>query len=208
MGGLALIAALAFLFFFRRKRTSDPESVQLEPFFTTGTHGSNPERAGYPTLKHPLQHNSESFPPAIAFAEAADIPSGRFLAPPTAEHSKSTKSAASGSLIDSQLQRGSVSAIPSSSSSQSEASGIEPHVLPTPAQATFHPGSNFSDSQLTDEQIDFVRSLWNANVAATDIARVIERMKSGVFDEDLRSGVTGTTDRGGLPPSYDSLRRQ
>jgi len=34
-------------------------------------------------------------------------------------------------------------------------------------------------SPLTDEQVDFVNSLWSAKVPAADIARVIERMKEG-----------------------------
>ncbi|MDQ1532098.1 MAG: hypothetical protein QOE37_2215, partial [Microbacteriaceae bacterium] len=100
-----------------------------------------------------------------------------------------------------------VSTTHSRTTSQPEALASAVNVSLTPVQTTVPPGSNYSDSQLTDEQVDFVQSLWNANVAAADIARVIERMKNEVPDED-GTGAVGGSNLGGLPPSYDSLRRQ
>jgi hypothetical protein len=60
------------------------------------------------------------------------------------------------------------------------------------------------------EQIDVIRTLQNANVPAADIAHMIERIRNGVFDEDLRSRAVGVdvgNIQSGAPPSYDSLRR-
>lgn len=130
-------------------------------------------------------------------AAAADIPSNGSSTRPSSEHLNQTESVESNSLLgNSQPQASDVSALHLQTITQSEASESD---LSAPAQIL--PGSSFSDSQLTDEQIDFVRSLWNANVPAADIARVIERMKSRVSGDGLRSG------SGGAPPSYDSLRR-
>jgi hypothetical protein len=64
---------------------------------------------------------------------------------------------------------------------------------------------HISNTQLTDEQVDFVNSLWSANVPATDIARVMERMRvtggQGSGSREMRDD-----DRPGTaPPSYDGL---
>ena len=62
-----------------------------------------------------------------------------------------------------------------------------------------------SENQLTDEQIDFVRDLWSANVPAADIARMIERMKASQAGQGSRSTVVGVTSSvpSQEPPGYD-----
>ena len=64
---------------------------------------------------------------------------------------------------------------------------------------------HISNTQLTDDQVDFVNSLWSANVPATDIARVMERMRvTGSQGSRIRD--MGDDDRPGTaPPSYDGL---
>jgi hypothetical protein len=193
-----VVAVVAALFYFRRKRT--PESVLMEPFPALVMPSLTPGGAGNSRLKPPLQRNAESLPLVMTSAEAADLPRG-FLARRSSERSHPTKIAESSMLIATQPI---VSTTHSLATSQPEALASAVNVSLTSVQTTFHPGSNFSDSQLTDEQVDFVRTLWNANVAAADIARVIERMKNGGLDE----GAVGGSNQGGLPPSYDSLRRQ
>jgi len=73
---------------------------------------------------------------------------------------------------------------------------------PTPldlSQFSVPSGRTISDNQLTDQQIDFVRDLWSANVPAEDIARVIKRMKA-----PQGSSVVGATSSDQeRPPSYD-----
>jgi hypothetical protein len=68
-------------------------------------------------------------------------------------------------------------------------------------------GNTFSDAQLTDEQVDFVRSLGASNVPAADIARVIERMKmgDGVGIEGPSRGVMNSVNPGLAPPRYESI---
>lgn len=66
------------------------------------------------------------------------------------------------------------------------------------------------NEQLTDDQADLVSDLWRANVAAADIARVIERMRAGdAADisrvvERIPAGASRSGDRnsGTSPPSY------
>jgi hypothetical protein len=68
---------------------------------------------------------------------------------------------------------------------------------------------NISNAQLTDEQIDYVSRLARANVPATDVARLMERMRAGeargqgsaVVNGEIRS----ETDQGTAPPSYDTI---
>lgn len=64
-----------------------------------------------------------------------------------------------------------------------------------------------STAQLTDEQIEFVKSLWSAKVPATEIARVMEWMRDGrdtssqgLVDTDVKADV-----KPGTPSSYNSI---
>jgi hypothetical protein len=70
-------------------------------------------------------------------------------------------------------------------------------------------GNAGSTAKLTDEQIDFVRSLWSAKVPATDIARVMEYMREG--REGGGQGLMGIDMKGDVKPgmesfSYNTLR--
>jgi hypothetical protein len=58
------------------------------------------------------------------------------------------------------------------------------------------------NEQLTDEQADLVSGLWRANVAAADIARVIERMRAG---GGASGSASGDRNSGTSPPSYDVI---
>jgi hypothetical protein len=67
---------------------------------------------------------------------------------------------------------------------------------------------NASNVQLTDEQVDFVRGLWRANVPAAAIARVIGRMRAG--EAASGEGLGGDEMNGGMhpstaPPRYDAI---
>jgi hypothetical protein len=60
------------------------------------------------------------------------------------------------------------------------------------------------NEQLTDEQADLVSGLWRANVAAADIARVIERMRAE--PRGAASGsASGNRNPSISPPSYDII---
>jgi hypothetical protein len=63
-----------------------------------------------------------------------------------------------------------------------------------------------ANAKLTDEQIDFVRSLWSANVPATDIARVMEYMREGREGSGQGSmGIDMTGDvKQGMAPPFDN----
>lgn len=75
-----------------------------------------------------------------------------------------------------------------------------------PTSEPIHSISNVLDSaqneQLTDEQADLVAGLWRANVAAADIARVIERMRAG---GGASGSASGDRNPGTSPPSYDVI---
>ncbi|KIM72316.1 hypothetical protein PILCRDRAFT_742732 [Piloderma croceum F 1598] len=71
-----------------------------------------------------------------------------------------------------------------------------------PTRQAANSAENVPSAQLTDEQIDFVGRLSSANVPATDIARLMERMREG------RAGtgeMSGRMDATVAPPSYDTL---
>jgi len=64
-----------------------------------------------------------------------------------------------------------------------------------------------SNTQLSDEQLEFVKSLWSAKVPATEIARVMEWMRDG--GDTSSQGLVGTDVKvdvkPGTPPSYHSI---
>jgi hypothetical protein len=65
--------------------------------------------------------------------------------------------------------------------------------------------SHISNAQLTDNQIDFVNSLWSANVPATDIARLMKRIRvTGGQGSGIREMCDGDHPYT-APPSYDGL---
>jgi hypothetical protein len=77
-----------------------------------------------------------------------------------------------------------------------------------PMRQAANAAENVPSAELTDEQIDFVSRLSGANVPATDIARLMERMREGRAGSSRRSGsgeMSGRTDTTVSPPSYDAL---
>jgi len=67
---------------------------------------------------------------------------------------------------------------------------------------------NRPNAQLTDEQIDFVSRLSSADVPATDIARLMQRMRAGGAGSGQGSGsgeMHGGMGAGAAPPSYDAM---
>ena len=64
---------------------------------------------------------------------------------------------------------------------------------------------NAPGTRLTNEQADFVNSLWRANVPAADIALVMERMRAeeAGHGESSWSGERGGSEMSPAPPSYD-----
>jgi len=204
VGGLALIVVVvgALLFF----KTHAREPPKLNPYPMSGPYDSSTERLGNFDLKLPLQHGSAS---VTSIAEQANVSSSR---PPTSSSSgrlsplrfvgPTSLSATTASQIPN------ASSVYSNSASESEAFGSEPNLSPAAAQLPSHEGNNApANLQPTDEQVDLVRTLRDANIPAADIARVLERIGTGVFDEDQRSRVIDGINPGPAPPSYDSLRR-
>jgi len=62
-----------------------------------------------------------------------------------------------------------------------------------------------SAAKLTDEQIDSVTRLLNTGVPATDVARVIERMKT-VREQELTSAhMSSGADAETAPPGYGAI---
>jgi hypothetical protein len=61
-----------------------------------------------------------------------------------------------------------------------------------------------------DEQIDFVADLSNANIPSTDVARVMERMRTRQRRVASTRGVgsIGDMNPGIAPPSYDDIDSQ
>jgi hypothetical protein len=75
---------------------------------------------------------------------------------------------------------------------------------PTPPAANAAHGSA-ANPQLTDQQADLVSGLWRANVSATDIARVIERMRVERATGGQGADVNTRIDT--APPGYDFIHR-
>jgi hypothetical protein len=73
--------------------------------------------------------------------------------------------------------------------------------------ATNAAGGDTTNLQLTDEQIDFVTDLSVANIPSTDVARVMERMRSRSRRATIGSqGESGDAlDPGIAPPSYNEM---
>lgn len=86
-----------------------------------------------------------------------------------------------------------------------DASVLQP--VREPMRQAANAAENESSAELTDEQIDFVSRLSSANVPATDIARLMERMREGRAGSSRRSGgeMSSRTDTTVAPPSYDAL---
>jgi hypothetical protein len=71
-----------------------------------------------------------------------------------------------------------------------------------------HDSGSVSNAQLTDEQIDLVGKLSSANLPATDIARLVERMRAGEATSGQGSVSGERRDRvrpDPAPPSYDDI---
>lgn len=78
-----------------------------------------------------------------------------------------------------------------------------PSALP---EALHPPRSSTANVQLTDEEVDFIRDLRSADVPATDIARIIQRMKTepeAAVGEGSSSGVLSSVVLDPSPPGYD-----
>lgn len=88
-----------------------------------------------------------------------------------------------------------------------EAAVLEPSLSDTPAQVPAHLSATMPNNLLTDEQINFVRSLWSADVPPADIAHIIERMKvenAGAFQSSSGGKRdSASAGRGQAPPQYD-----
>jgi len=204
---MLVVATILALWFFRRKYARQ-RSALLQPYLFPGPRSSHPGSMAHSNSKQPLRDSLA----ALALAPAADetiiLPS---------ESSGSLEPAAG--FVESTF----VTSGPQSESPAAHDSGIRSdtrsrseetfeNATPVPGQAASHPVSDhLSGSQPADlEQIDVIRTLQNANVPAADIAHMIERIRSGVFDEGLRSRAVGVdigNIQSGAPPSYDSLRR-
>ena len=67
------------------------------------------------------------------------------------------------------------------------------------------------NAQLTDGQIDYLSRLARANVPATDVARLMERMRGGGEERGRESAAvsgeinSSEMDPGTAPPSYDVI---
>jgi hypothetical protein len=78
-----------------------------------------------------------------------------------------------------------------------------PNIRPMRSEAAIQDTTS-GNAQLTDEQIDFASGLWRANVPATDVARIIERIRVGEAVSGQGSG------RGEIisdlpPPRYEHI---
>ena len=67
------------------------------------------------------------------------------------------------------------------------------------------------NAQLTDDQIDYLSRLARANVPATDVARLMERMRAGGEERGRESAAVSREinsiqmDHDTAPPSYDLI---
>jgi hypothetical protein len=89
----------------------------------------------------------------------------------------------------------------------SSTASAQPTHEPMHLVATNAAGGDTANLQLTDEQIDFVTDLSIANVPSTDVARMMERMRSrsrrATMDSQGESG--NALDPGIAPPSYNEI---
>jgi hypothetical protein len=81
---------------------------------------------------------------------------------------------------------------------------FHPDAQPTskPMRLTPNVLESAQNEQLTNEQADLVSGLWRANVAASDIARVIERMRAGGA---ANGSTSGDRSPGTSLPSYNVI---
>lgn len=130
---------------------------------------------------------------------------------PTRLDTPLTDNPPSSNLSSSQIQKAARTQPPIAITAPSPPSSSAALLHGTAAQPTSEPMRsipNVLDStqneQLTDEQADLVSGLWRANVAAADIARVIERMRAE--PRGAASGsASGNRNPSISPPSYDII---
>lgn len=204
VAGLAVIAIVAFaLRYFRRKRrVLDHAEIDPEQDHVPSDAEWRPSYAPEPTMTYtPLALNATSplYPnrsPSIA----------------SAQHNVSTRIASPSSADSFTLP-----VPPTSTADSTDLHPSTPFTTKSPndgmASAQNHPSPQDSNAnnQLTDGQADFVNSLYNHNVPAHVIARIVQRMMAGqevgelveVSTVDNNDGASQwNTTATAAPPSY------
>ena len=213
---MAVLGVITTILLRRRRRKNTRDKAELDPEPKEITHDPGPAGEGSP-------HLLPQSPGTLITQSAADIPDLVSLVSPisvpaagitiishliSTRHDtlavvghRSSASNLSSSQREEETAKQPLIVLTSQELSSSSATSRQPAREPATADTQGH----ISNTQLTDDQVDFVNSLWSANVPATDIARVMERMRvtggQGSGIRDMRDDVRPDT----APPSYDGL---
>jgi hypothetical protein len=94
---------------------------------------------------------------------------------------------------------------PSPSSPAASSSRASEQLMPESLHSAASPLDSISIAQLTDDQIGLLSRLSSANVPATDIAQLMERMKAGRASGGQGLRPNGTDSDSIAPPSYNVI---